>query len=367
MGGTSNGHLKNRVLLTGNIAHYTNPLTVGNRSLIWRSIIGGSGFIASHILDTLLDAGFQVAVTARSEEKGKRIVDSVKPKPLSYVVVDDIAKGGAFDVAFQSEAAFDYVVHTASPYHLNPIDPVKEFLEPAINGTKGLLKSIKTHAPTVKRLVITSSSAAILNPANHAKVYDETCWAPTTWEEAMEPKKAYKASKVFSEKAAWAFIEEEKPNFDLAVINCTYVFGPIQRNLPSLDAMNASNHRVREMVQGKMKEALAPTAPVFTFVDVRDVALAHLRAMTLPQAGGNRFYVVGGHFSNKQIADVIRKSFPQLKDRLPLEADTVDDIPDDVYHFDNSKSREVLGLEYTSLERSVVDTVQSILDLTPVS
>lgn len=273
-------------------------------------------------------------------------------------------------------------MHTASPYHLNVQDPVKDFLDPAIKGTTGVLKSIKVHGPTVKRLVITSSSAAVLNPDNHPKVYDETYWAPWTYEDAINnpAKNAYRASKVrcsfaamlglhadisqvLAEKAAWAFVENEKPNFDLAVINCTYVFGPIQRKLTSLDNMNTSNHRVRDMIQGKMKDGLNPTAPVFTWVDVRDVALAHLRAMTVPKAGGNRFYIVGGHFSNKQIADIIREKFPSLADRLP--ADAVDDLPDDVFRFNNSKSRELLGIDYTSLEKCIHDTAGSILALFP--
>ncbi|KAI1272480.1 hypothetical protein F5Y07DRAFT_391939 [Xylaria sp. FL0933] len=317
-------------------------------------LTGGSGFIASHVLDTLLHAGFQVVVTVRSEEKGKTIVESAKPYQLSYAVVEEIAKAGAFDHVFQTQAPFDYVVHTASPYHFNVQDPVKDFLDPAIKGTTGVLQSIKAHASTVKRVVITSSSAAILNPDNHAKVYDETFWAPRTFEDAINcpAKHAYTASKVLAEKAAWAFVESEKPGFDLAVINCTYVFGPIQRKLPSLEAMNTSNHRIRDMVQGKMKDGIKPTAPVFTWVDVRDVALAHLRAMTVPEAGGNRFYVVGGHFANSQIADIIREHFPSLADRLP--ADTVSDLPDDVYKFNNGKSRELLGIEYTSLEKSAI-------------
>lgn len=115
------------------------------------------------------------------------------------------------------------------------------------------------------------------------------------------------------------------------------------------------------MVQGKMRAALPPTSPVFTFVDVRDVALAHVRALTLPQAGGKRFYVVGGYFSNKRLADIVRRVRPELAGVLPPE-DAVDDLPEDVYGFDNSRSREVLGIEYTDLETSVGDTVQSIVD-----
>ncbi|KAI1803941.1 ketoreductase [Daldinia bambusicola] len=330
-------------------------------------VTGGSGFIASHIIDSLLDDWFNVVTTARSEEKGRRIVESATPAKrsnLSYVVVGDVAKENAFDTAFTQGITFDYVVHTASPYHLNVQDPVKDFLDPAIKGTTGILKSIAAHAPTVKRVVITSSSAAMINPLNHAKVYDETCWAPWTWEDVKDPTRAYVVSKTLSEKAAWAFVEEEKPNFDLAVINCTYTFGPVQRNLPSLEGMNTSNHRIRDMLQGKMKGGMPSTAPVFTFVDVRDVARAHLKAITVPEAGGNRFYIVGGHFSNKWIVDSIRKWYPKFEGRLPPE-NAPDDFSDEVYTFNNSKSVKVLGLEYTSLEKSVKDTVKSILDLRP--
>ncbi|KAF3054804.1 putative NADPH-dependent methylglyoxal reductase GRP2 [Daldinia childiae] len=328
-------------------------------------VTGGSGFIASHIIDELLDNGFKVVTTARSDEKGRRIVESASPaqrNKLSYIIVGDVAKENAFDSAFTQGTVFDYVVHTASPFHLNVQDPIKDFLDPAIKGTIGILKSIAAYAPTVKRVVITSSSAAMINPLNHPKVYDETCWAPWTLEDAKDPNRAYVVSKTLSEKAAWAFMETERPKFDLVVINCTYTFGPVQRNLPSLDVMNTSNHRIRDMLQGKMKKDMSAVTPVLTFVDVRDVARAHLKAVTAPEAGGNRIYIVGGHFSNKRIVELIRKSYPAFEALLPPR-DIPDDFPDDVFGFDNGKSKRVLELEYTSLEKCVRDTVQSILDL----
>lgn len=107
---------------------------------------------------------------------------------------------------------------------------------------------------------------------------------------------------------------------------------------------------------------LPPTHPVFTWVDVRDVAAAHVRAMTRPQAGGQRFYVVAGHFSNKRLAESIRKTHPQLAPCLPPSEGVVDDLLEDVYQFDNSRSVEVLGLQYADLETSVKDTVDSILE-----
>jgi hypothetical protein len=73
---------------------------------------------------------------------------------------------------------------------------VKDFLDPAIKGTTGILKAIKAYAPTVKRVVITSSFAAIVNPKQHPKVYSEKEWNPVTWEEAMDHSNVYRASKV---------------------------------------------------------------------------------------------------------------------------------------------------------------------------
>ena len=89
------------------------------------------------------------------------------------------------------------MVHTASPYQLHWDDPVKDCLDPAIKGTTGILESIRAHAPSVKRVVITSSSAAILAPPNHPKVYDESSWCDVTLEQgATDRMHTYRASKV---------------------------------------------------------------------------------------------------------------------------------------------------------------------------
>lgn len=157
-------------------------------------------------------------------------------------------------------------------------------------------------------------------------------------------------------------MRDESPSFDLATVCNTYTFGPVQRQLPTLDAINTSNQRIRDLVLGRMRGGLEPTAPVFTWVDVRDVALAHVRAITRPAAGGRRFYVVGGYFSNKKLADIIRARYPGLAGVLPDEGSVEDDFPADVYGFDNSRSREVLGIEYRGLEEGVADTVESILE-----
>ncbi|OAA65707.1 ketoreductase [Niveomyces insectorum RCEF 264] len=358
-------------------------------------LTGGTGFIASHILDALLEHGFTVVTTVRTADKGRTILNSIEESLrafVSFVVVNDVAEEGAFDEAVQSEPPFDYVVHTASPYQLRVDDPVRDLLDPAIRGITGLLRSVQLHAPGVRRVVLTSSSAAMLNPNHHAAVYDESCWRPMTWAAALLPKNTYEASKVFSERAAWAFVNgqgggggsdsnrdaletatetasvdadaaarddsraHQRPLFDLTVINCTYTFGPVQRWLTNVAAVNASNQRIRDLVLGEWcRSGMPPTRPVFTWVDVRDVALAHVRALLVPEAGGRRFYVVGGHFSNGRLAAVVRAGLNANDARLCLPTATAapDDLPQSVYQFDNRRARDVLGIvAYRSLATS---------------
>jgi nucleoside-diphosphate-sugar epimerase len=156
-------------------------------------------------------------------------------------------------------------------------------------------------------------------------------------------------------------VGKEKPHFDIATINPPLVFGPVVHYLNSLDTINTSNQRMRNIIQGEMKEKLAPTGN-FLWVDVRDVALAHVRAIEVPEAGGERFFVTAGFFSNKRIADIIRETHPELHSKLP-PADSPDDFPTNVFEFDNSKSQRVLGLEYRPLKQTVSDTIKSLLDV----
>jgi nucleoside-diphosphate-sugar epimerase len=325
-------------------------------------LTGGSGFIAAHCVDVLLQHGHSVVFTVRSDEKGEKILKN-HPKAtkdqLSYVIVKDIAQENAFDEAVKSDPPFEGVLHTASPFHYNVTDVKKDLLDPAIIGTTGILKAIKRSAPTVKRVVVTSSFAAILSPNNHAKSYSEENWNPITEEESTQnPANGYRASKTFAERAAWDFVKNEKPNFDLTTMNPPLVLGPVVHYLNSLDSINTSNERVLNMIRGKTKDGL-PASGVYLWTDVRDLALAHVKALEVPEAGGKRFFITAGHYSNGDIAGVIRDDFPDLASKLPEKIES--DLPKDVYQYDNSRSKDVLGIKYRSLKDSVDDTVKSLL------
>jgi nucleoside-diphosphate-sugar epimerase len=144
------------------------------------------------------------------------------------------------------------------------------------------------------------------------------------------------------------------------------VLGPIAHNLASLTALNTSNKRIRDLITGAAKDRCPPTGN-YLYVDVRDLALAHVLAIEKPEAGGKRFFTVSSHFSNKEIAEIIGQEFPHLKDRLPSgEALAPGDYPaDGVYGFDNSRAREILSVPFRPLKESVVDAVPSLLSVEP--
>ncbi|KAI4133973.1 MAG: hypothetical protein LQ347_001908 [Umbilicaria vellea] len=307
-----------------------------------------------------------MVTTVRSEEKARKIKEAHPDTPkdkLDFAFVEDIAKEGAFDEAIKSDPPFEAVIHTASPFHFNVTDVKKDLLDPAVIGTTGILKAVKKSAPTVKRVVITSSFASIVDGSKGnwpGHTYSEADWDPITEEEAIKnPVNGYRASKTFAEKAAWEFVEKEKPNFTLATMCPPLVLGPIVHYLNSLDALNTSNQRIRDIMTGKSKDEIPPTG-TFIWVDVRDLALAHVKAAELPGAANKRFFITAGYFSNREIADIIRDAYPDLESRLPGKDTKGGEMAKEIYGYDNKRTVEVLGIKFRTLKESIVDTVKSL-------
>lgn len=169
----------------------------------------------------------------------------------------------------------------------------------------------------------------------------------------------YSSSPPFSRQHCPASIPSDDPRY--LQCNPPLVLGPIVHYLSSLSALNTSNQRIRDLMTGAAKNSCPPTMN-YLFVDVRDLALAHVLAAEKDEAGGKRFFIVGGHFCNKEIAEIIGQEFPELKDGLPTgDALQPGDYPEKgTYGFDNARSKNVLGLAYRSLKESVVDTVKSL-------
>ncbi|KEF58803.1 dihydroflavonol-4-reductase [Exophiala aquamarina CBS 119918] len=318
-------------------------------------LTGGSGFIASHCLEALLKHGHEVVTTVRSPAKGQALVDTFKGQNVSYTVVNDIAALNAFDEAVISEPPFEAVVHTASPFHYEVKDAKKDMLDPAILGTTGILESIRKSAKAVKKVVITSSFAAILNPSSPPKVYNETIWNEMTMDEALttdDPQAVYRASKTFAERAAWEFVAREKPNFTLTVLNPPMVYGPVRHALSSLEDLNTSSKRILNLILGRPRGMVS--SPIY--VDVRDLAEAHALAITIPEAAGQRILVTAGLATEGLMGDIVRRTFPGYAQNL--SPDLSNTLP--AYEIDSSKSIRLLKIKYRDVEDTVVDTVKSL-------
>lgn len=297
-----------------------------------------------------------MVTTVRSAEKGEALIRLFKNRPLSYKIVQDIAEPEAFDDAITNSPPLDAVVHTASPFHYKAEDNKRDMLDPAINGTLGILKAVQKNAPSVKRIVITSSFAAMANAKNRPTMYDEASWNPITMEEALATQNkqtAYTASKKFAERAAWDFVASEKPCWTLTVLNPPMIYGPVIQPGLTIDSLNTSSLRIWDIYRGVPRTGPAGSP---MYVDVRDLAEAHVLSLENAGPANERFFLAAGIGTEMEMGDVMKKHFAEAREMI--RSDLSSATP--AYGIDNSKSKTVLGLSYRSLEDTIVDTVKSL-------
>lgn len=337
-------------------------------------LTGGNGFIASHILDVLISKEFSVTFTVRDEHKAAKVLarySSNDAADISAHVVPDFTAPGAFDGCFKTDKPFDAVLHVASPFKYSVTDINQELFAPSVVGTTSLLASIRDHAPSVKTVVFTSSFAAILDSYKSNAIPDHTYttsdWNPLTKEDAMKNTlNGYRASKLFAERAALEFMDTHKPKFSFVSICPTLAFGPVIQPFEGADAINTSSQRIHNFINGSFKSQMPDTgASFYLWIDVRDLALAHVKAMELQlqlqQPKNKRYLLTEGYFTNKDICTIIGSRFPEYVELLPDSDGDIGGFPKDgVYKFDNTNATEELQMTYRNLEESVVDAVKSL-------
>ncbi|KAK6455654.1 dihydroflavonol-4-reductase [Scheffersomyces xylosifermentans] len=326
-------------------------------------VSGATGFIAQHIVQQLIERGYNVIGSVRSASKGDQLKESLKSDKFSYEIVADIQKEGAFDEALKKHPEVTVFLHTASPFHFNTTDIEKDLLLPAIEGTKNALSAIKAHAPQVKRVVVTSSYAAMFEDDNNPNyTANEASWTKLTWEQAKEnPLNGYIASKTFAEQAAWDFVKEQKPHFQLSIVNPVYVFGPQAFDSDAVGTLNTSSEIINSLLKLGPKDEIPEMQG--GYIDVRDVARAHLVAFESDAAIGQRILTTNKErFSTYAIVEIIRENFAQYKDQLPaVNTHSHEEAIGKGCKLDPSKSWKILGFEPIDLKKSVIDSVAQIL------
>jgi dihydroflavonol-4-reductase len=257
-------------------------------------VTGATGYIGLHCIHQLLNQGYAVNGSVRSPERKDEIFEALKNHNTSTEHLNlftfDLNDDEGWD---QGMEGCDYLLHVASPIALENHDE-DFFVKPAVAGVKRAMKFAKKH--NVKKVVLTSSVAAIFETMETKSYYDETDWSDPDNPAISH----YSKSKTLAEKAAWDYVEKENHPFELAVINPALVIGP------SLSGdLGESNKAIVMVATGKMPVAVPLQ---FGYVDVRDVAEAHILAMQNPASNGERFALAEKDLWYKDVAKVLKEN-----------------------------------------------------------
>ncbi|KAK7683028.1 hypothetical protein QCA50_013700 [Cerrena zonata] len=324
-------------------------------------VSGANGYIAVWIVKFLLEQGFSVRGTVRSEAKTTHLKELFKSygDKLELVVVEDITKDGAFDQAVEG---VDAILHTASPFHFNANDP-SELIAPAVAGTGSILQSARKFGPNVKRIVVLSSCASIVESNRPLPVtFSEEDWnnysineVETKGDKSTAPDK-YRASKTLAEKAAWRYYELHKSEvkWDLVCLNPPFVFGPFLHEVASPEALNTS---AKDWYNSVLKGNITPQnlkAFQGSWVDVRDIAFAHVLALQKQEAGDNRIIVCADPFRWQDFIYEAHKIAPEVPNPEPSYDPATTDWPS---KYDVSKEAKLLGIKYKTRAETAKDTI----------
>ena len=325
-------------------------------------VTGASGFIAEHCIIELLKNGYSVKGSLRTMSREQEVRDAVKTETddtkLEFCKLDLLEDDGWEDAMWDC----DYLMHVASPFVIEDPKDENELIKPAKEGTLRALNAAKKAG--IKRVVLTSSVAAV-NSHMMSGTSDHTTWTDIN-SKYVTP---YQKSKTIAEKAAWDFYnnQDNSNKMELAVINPGGVMGPQLGN----DLGGASTQIVSQLISGKF-----PMIPAlsFPFIDVRDVAILHLKAMTTPDADGKRFiaahskptwmYEVAEVLSAAGYEKIKLKKAPSFMLKLIglFDNKTKSLVPmlDKYVPCDNSQTVKILNWEPMPWEQAFIEHAKSI-------
>lgn len=267
-------------------------------------VTGGNGFIASHIIDLLLQLGFRVRGTIRAKKPWLDDLFQQKygSKSFESVVIPSLEEEGPIDAAMQGVSG---VVHVASDVSFG-LDPAA-VIGRAVKFIETILAVVKRH-DSVKSFVLTSSSSAVIIPkSNQAGVrVDENTWNDEAVKAAWDPQTPeegkgyaiYAASKTESERAAWKWVEKNKPGFAFNTVLPNFTIG---ENL-SPEIPGSTSGWTRKLLDGH-RDIFSIFIPQY-YVSVTDVARLHVIALLAPAVENQRLFAFAAAFN---LTDVIRR------------------------------------------------------------
>lgn len=333
-------------------------------------VTGATGFIALHIIQLLQREGYRVRGTVRSlknEEKLKPLRNLCPDARYPLELVEtDLTRDEGWEAAVRG---CRYCIHVASPFPNVPPKREADVIVPALEGTNRVLQACASSG-TIKRIVLTSSISAVHGEfTNEAgRVYTEDDWTDLS----SRDMDTYARSKTMAEKAAWDFIQSLPPGrkIELVTLNPGFVLGPSIRG----DASTSL-----EVIK-RLMDCTTPMVPhiYVSICDVRDVALAHLQAMIVPEAANNRYLIVSDHMWMKEIAEVLKSEFGKygyyistwtapyiavyLVSFIDKSARLVYPRHGQAYTYSNRRMKDVLKVNPRSARETIIDTAHCLIE-----
>ncbi|XP_057435472.1 vestitone reductase-like [Lotus japonicus] len=232
-------------------------------------VTGGTGFLGSWIIKRLLEDGYAVNTTIRSNPGAKRDVSFLTNLPGASqklkIFKADLNIPESFGPAIEGCVG---VFHTATPIDFALDEPEEIVTKRTIEGALGILKAC-LNSKTVKRVVYTSSGSAVnsFSGKEDEEGLDESYWSDVELLRSVKPFGwSYIVSKTLAEKAVLEFGEQHGLN--VVTLTPTFIVGRwICPQLPG------SIEKALVLILGK-KDQIGVT--LFHMVHVDDVARAHI-------------------------------------------------------------------------------------------
>ncbi|QBR73380.1 NAD-dependent epimerase/dehydratase family protein [Microbacterium sediminis] len=329
-------------------------------------VTGITGYIGGYVAAEALRRGWRVRGSLRDRARADEVREAIRaagqdPSGVELVELDLLRDDGW-------EGAVDgcrFVLHVASPFLTQRPAHADDLIAPAVEGTRrAVTTALRAGA---ERVVVTSSVAAVQQGHRVAgRPYGPEDWTDTASREVT----VYARSKTLAEREAWSIADRLDARGRLAVINPGTVLGPLLT-----DDKGTSVDVLARLLSGAM-----PVVPDLhlPWVDVRDIAEAHVAALTSPVAAGRRTIVASDSLSLIEIARIVRERVPEATAALPsrslrgaalrLASLVVRDLRDNrpflatPRRFDQSGAEALLGHPLRPIPEAVEDTVRSLLD-----
>lgn len=329
-------------------------------------VTGAAGFIGSHVVRLLLEKGHSVRATARNPDGAKFLEVFPKNKGAALEIVQmDLLNSEDVDAAVDG---CEVVIHCAAALMVGVKDAQRDVVDPSVLGTENLCSAIRK-AGCVETIVHTSSVAAIRRTrCKNGQVFTSSDWC----DDASLESNPYGLAKAEAERIMRNFVEQQpegqRPR--LVTIHPSIVFGPVFQKRHTQGSMAYLKH-----FTGRLPFVLHT---YLNFVDVRDVASAHVAAIGAGEDGGRYILHKEGVWM-RDVGRILRQFMPGKKwamFRLPSPLATIMAVFHPkltVRQVRSSLGRHVgydvgamegeLGIRLHSTEQTLVDSVESLLEL----